>query len=211
MRQGRLAGRRSNWPRKWRPLRAARWPPSTSPRARSRCPTSPSRTPPASRSPLQNWRGRTVLLNLWATWCVPCRKEMPALDALQQRLGGPDFEVVAVNIDTRDPDKPKAFLKEVGITKLAYYADPTAKTFQDLEGDRPRLRHADHLAARPARLRDRHHRRPRRMGERRRGQADPGGARQELAPEPLAGSHHALILTFCPTPAATLARLWIFC
>ena len=74
-----------------------------------------------------------MLLNLWATWCVPCRKEMPTLDALQQRLGGPDFEVVAVNIDTRDPDKPKAWLKEIGISKLAYYADPTAKTFQDLK------------------------------------------------------------------------------
>ncbi|MGA2565694.1 MAG: TlpA disulfide reductase family protein [Pseudolabrys sp.] len=82
---------------------------------------------------LAHWRGRTVLLNLWATWCVPCRKEMPALDALQRRLGGPGFEVVAVNIDTRDPDKPKAFLKEVGVDKLAYYADPDAKTFQDLK------------------------------------------------------------------------------
>lgn len=82
---------------------------------------------------LEHWRGRTVLLNLWATWCVPCRKEMPALDALEQRLGGPAFEVVAVNIDTRDPDKPKAWLKEVGVQKLAYYADPAARTFQDLK------------------------------------------------------------------------------
>ena len=82
---------------------------------------------------LAHWRGRMVLLNLWATWCVPCRKEMPALDALQRRLGGPGFEVVAVNIDTRDPDKPKAFLKEVGVDQLAYYADPDAKTFQDLK------------------------------------------------------------------------------
>jgi thiol-disulfide isomerase/thioredoxin len=82
---------------------------------------------------LAAWRGRTVLLNLWATWCVPCRKEMPALDALQQRLGGPNFEVVAVNIDTRDPQKPLAFLKEVGVTHLAYFADPTAKVFQDLK------------------------------------------------------------------------------
>jgi thiol-disulfide isomerase/thioredoxin len=82
---------------------------------------------------LQNWQGRTVLLNLWATWCVPCRKEMPTLDALQNRLGGPAFEVVAVNIDTRDPEKPKAFVKEIGIKNLAYYTDPDAKTFQDLK------------------------------------------------------------------------------
>jgi thiol-disulfide isomerase/thioredoxin len=82
---------------------------------------------------LADWRGRTVLLNLWATWCVPCRKEMPALDALQARLGGPDFDVVAVNIDTRDADKPKAWLKDTGIGKLGYYADNSAKVFQDLK------------------------------------------------------------------------------
>lgn len=82
---------------------------------------------------LADWRWRTVLLNLWATWCVPCRKEMPALDELQARLGGPAFEVVAVNIDTRDPEKPKAWLKEVKIDRLAYYADPSAKVFQDLK------------------------------------------------------------------------------
>jgi thiol-disulfide isomerase/thioredoxin len=82
---------------------------------------------------LADWRGRMVLLNLWATWCVPCRKEMPALDALQATLGGPRFEVVAVNIDTRDAEKPKGWLKEAGIKNLAYYADPTAKVFQDLK------------------------------------------------------------------------------
>jgi thiol-disulfide isomerase/thioredoxin len=82
---------------------------------------------------LADWHGRTVLLNLWATWCIPCRKEMPALDALEGKLGGHDFEVVAVNIDTRDPDKPRAWLKEVGISRLGYYADPSAKVFQDLK------------------------------------------------------------------------------
>jgi thiol-disulfide isomerase/thioredoxin len=82
---------------------------------------------------LADWHGRTVLLNLWATWCVPCRKEMPALDALQAKLGGPDFEVVAVNIDTRDADKPKAWLKDVGVRRLSYYADPNAKIFQELK------------------------------------------------------------------------------
>ena len=82
---------------------------------------------------LADWQGRVVLFNLWATWCVPCRKEMPALDALEAKLGGPDFEVLAVNIDTRDPDKPRAWLSDVGITRLVYYADPTAKVFQDLK------------------------------------------------------------------------------
>ena len=82
---------------------------------------------------LSDWRGKTVLLNLWATWCVPCRKEMPALDELQGKLGGKDFEVVAVNIDTRDPEKPKNFLKDANLTRLAYFTDQKAKTFQDLK------------------------------------------------------------------------------
>jgi thiol-disulfide isomerase/thioredoxin len=82
---------------------------------------------------LSDWKGRTVLLNLWATWCVPCRKEMPALDNLQGKLGSRNFEVVAVNIDTRDPDKPKAFLKDANLTRLEFFADPKAKVFQDLK------------------------------------------------------------------------------
>jgi thiol-disulfide isomerase/thioredoxin len=82
---------------------------------------------------LSDWHGRTVLVNLWATWCVPCRKEMPALDRLQRRLGGPDFEVVAVNIDTRDPEKPRDFLKAADLTRLSYFSDPKAKVFQDLK------------------------------------------------------------------------------
>ena len=82
---------------------------------------------------LSDWRGRTVLVNLWATWCVPCRKEMPALDRLQTRLGGKDFDVVAINIDTRDLEKPKNFLKEANLTRLGYFSDPKAKVFQDLK------------------------------------------------------------------------------
>jgi thiol-disulfide isomerase/thioredoxin len=82
---------------------------------------------------LADFKGRTVLLNLWATWCAPCRKEMPALDALQAELGGPDFEVVAINIDTRNLDKPREWLKENGISRLAYYGDPQAAVFQALK------------------------------------------------------------------------------
>ncbi|HET7885912.1 MAG TPA: TlpA disulfide reductase family protein [Bradyrhizobium sp.] len=82
---------------------------------------------------LSDWRGKTVLVNLWATWCVPCRKEMPALDRLQSKLGGKDFEVVAINIDTRDPEKPKNFLRDAKLTQLGYFNDEKAKVFQDLK------------------------------------------------------------------------------
>jgi thiol-disulfide isomerase/thioredoxin len=82
---------------------------------------------------LSDWRGRTLLVNLWATWCVPCRKEMPALDSLQTRLGGPNFEVVAINIDTRDHEKSKNFLKDANLTRLGYFSDRNAKVFQDLK------------------------------------------------------------------------------
>src|SRR5437016_3144724 len=63
----------------------------------------------------------------------PACRAPPAPDALQAKLGGGNFEVVAVNIDTRDPDKPRNWLRDVGITRLAYYADPSAKVFQDLK------------------------------------------------------------------------------
>jgi thiol-disulfide isomerase/thioredoxin len=82
---------------------------------------------------LSEWHGKTVLLNLWATWCVPCRREMPALDALAARLGGGGFDVVAVNIDTRDTDKPRAWLKDAGVTTLTYFSDQKARVFQELK------------------------------------------------------------------------------
>jgi thiol-disulfide isomerase/thioredoxin len=82
---------------------------------------------------LSDWQGKTVLVNLWATWCVPCRKEMPALERLQAKLRGPNFEVVAINIDTRDPGKPRAFLKDANLTALAFFNDEKAKVFQDLK------------------------------------------------------------------------------
>jgi thiol-disulfide isomerase/thioredoxin len=82
---------------------------------------------------LADFNGKTILVNLWATWCVPCREEMPALDKMQAELGGADFEVVAINVDTRNPEKPKAWLQENGIHNLAYYADPAGKLLQTLQ------------------------------------------------------------------------------
>jgi thiol-disulfide isomerase/thioredoxin len=83
---------------------------------------------------LADFKGRSVLLNLWATWCVPCRQEMPALDQLQGALGGPDFTVVAVNVDTARLERPKAFLKEIGVKNLGFYADSSADILQTLKG-----------------------------------------------------------------------------
>ncbi len=89
--------------------------------------------PDGSRTDVGAFHGRTVLLNLWATWCVPCRQEMPALAKLQAALGSPDFSVVAVNIDTARLDRPKTFLKEIGATSLPFYADHTADILQQLK------------------------------------------------------------------------------
>jgi thiol-disulfide isomerase/thioredoxin len=88
--------------------------------------------PDGSRRDLASFQGRTVLLNLWATWCEPCKREMPALDRLQAELGGPRFEVAAVNIDTRNVERPKAWLDQAGVKSLAYYTDHEARIFQDL-------------------------------------------------------------------------------
>jgi thiol-disulfide isomerase/thioredoxin len=78
---------------------------------------------------LADLTGKTVLLNLWATWCVPCREEMPALNALQSSMGGDDFEVVAVNIDTGSEQKPKNFYQDYKIDKLAFYSDNSMGVF----------------------------------------------------------------------------------
>ncbi|RWN27930.1 TlpA disulfide reductase family protein [Mesorhizobium sp.] len=82
---------------------------------------------------LADHAGKTVLLNLWATWCAPCRAEMPALDALQQEMGSDAFEVVAVNVDAGDDTKPKKFLEETGVKALGYYRDSTMALFNDLK------------------------------------------------------------------------------
>ncbi|WP_298421721.1 TlpA disulfide reductase family protein [Rhodoblastus sp.] len=79
------------------------------------------------------FRGHTVLLNFWATWCVPCREEMPALDRLQGEAGNHSFDVVAVNIDTARLERPKAFLDEIGVKNLTFYSDSSGKAFQALQ------------------------------------------------------------------------------
>lgn len=75
-------------------------------------------------STLEDFRGRTVLLNVWATWCPPCREEMPALDRLQQTLGGSDFTVLALSIDGDGSAAVKKFFSAIKIQSLPIYTDP---------------------------------------------------------------------------------------
>ena len=82
---------------------------------------------------LKDWRGKVVLLNLWATWCVPCRKEMPGLDRLQGELGSDRFEVVAVSADRKGLEGSKQFLDQIKVTRLGLYADPTVRITSTLK------------------------------------------------------------------------------
>ncbi|MGH6894973.1 MAG: TlpA family protein disulfide reductase [Geminicoccaceae bacterium] len=81
---------------------------------------------------LEAFEGRTILLNIWATWCVPCREEMPALDRLQAKLGGPDFVVVPLSIDREGLPAVKAFYEELGLEALGIYVDQSGKASRQL-------------------------------------------------------------------------------
>ena len=85
-----------------------------------------------ARRTLAGFKNKVVLLNVWATWCVPCREEMPALDRLQQKLGGPDFEVLALSIDAGGAAAVKQFYDEIGIRSLGIYVDPASRAMGSL-------------------------------------------------------------------------------
>lgn len=81
---------------------------------------------------LADFRGKLVLLNIWATWCVPCRREMPTLDRLQAQLGGPDFQVLALSIDRGGFEAITKFYAEVGVKHLAMYLDSSSQAASTL-------------------------------------------------------------------------------
>ncbi|WP_377390220.1 TlpA family protein disulfide reductase [Rhodobacter lacus] len=77
---------------------------------------------------LMDYRGKVVLLNLWATWCAPCRKEMPDIDALAAAEAGPDFAVLTVAASGRDtPEKVANFFARAGVTHLPRFIDSTER------------------------------------------------------------------------------------
>ena len=82
---------------------------------------------------LADLRGKTVLLNIWATWCVPCREEMPTLDALEAKLGGPAFVVVPLSIDRAGPEVVRKFYAETGIEHLGLYIDTSMRVSIELQ------------------------------------------------------------------------------
>jgi thiol-disulfide isomerase/thioredoxin len=81
---------------------------------------------------LSEWRGRVVLLNLWATWCAPCKVEMPSLNRLQARLGGADFAVIPISLDWSGPGKPRRYLRENKLDQLGLYLDDSKTIMQSL-------------------------------------------------------------------------------
>jgi thiol-disulfide isomerase/thioredoxin len=81
---------------------------------------------------LSDFKGKVVVLNIWATWCVPCRTEMPALDRLEQMLAGPDFEVVPVSIDRGGLDAVTKFYADIAVTHLAKYTDTSGQILRSL-------------------------------------------------------------------------------
>ncbi len=82
---------------------------------------------------LERFRGKVVVLNLWATWCTPCVAEMPMLDRLQQQLESVGVVVVALSLDRGGPNVVKAFYQEHGIKHLGVYVDPTMRAQSDFK------------------------------------------------------------------------------
>ncbi len=151
---------------------------------------------------LAEWRGKVVLLNLWATWCLPCRKEMPALDRLQATLGSDQFQVVAISVDRTGLAGAKKFLEETKTPSLCGLCRFDGAPCLLAQGRRP----SRHLADRQGGPRDRPAAGSRRMG--RRGRSAPDPVRPSLGAKRAARVKDRIRAARCPRPPATGRRRW---
>ena len=81
---------------------------------------------------IADFRGKVLLLNIWATWCAPCRFEMPSLDRLQAKLGGTEFQVIALSIDAGGLPDVMRFYARLGLRHLAIFVDPSGRPMPGL-------------------------------------------------------------------------------
>ncbi|MEM7123711.1 MAG: TlpA disulfide reductase family protein [Pseudomonadota bacterium] len=80
---------------------------------------------------LEDYQGKVIVLNFWATWCPPCRDEMPSLDRLEANHGGDDFVVMAMSVDRGGENQIREFYDEIAVTSLGVFSDPTQKVSRD--------------------------------------------------------------------------------
>ncbi|PLS23126.1 TlpA disulfide reductase family protein [Neptunicoccus cionae] len=80
----------------------------------------------------EDFEGKYLLVNFWATWCAPCRHEMPTLDALQDAYGGDDFQVVTIATGHNPLPAIHSFFEEAGVTNIEIYRDPKQKLAREM-------------------------------------------------------------------------------
>ncbi len=93
---------------------------------------SPFETEEGGTATLADYQGKVILLNFWATWCAPCRKEMPMLSELQAEMGGEEFEVITLATGRNPPPAMKAFFDEIGVDNLPLHRDPKSKVAREM-------------------------------------------------------------------------------
>jgi thiol-disulfide isomerase/thioredoxin len=84
---------------------------------------------------LKAFRGKPIILNIWAPWCIPCREEMPALDRLQAEIGAAHLHVLPLSVDRRGLPAVEKFYRDQRLTSLGIYLDQSGDAASRIDGD----------------------------------------------------------------------------